>query len=349
MSKILIINNGLANGGIERASSSMANHFASLGHKVVILALYKSEHFFDLHPSIVFIEPKNASASKLYMLKMMAYVRKNVKKIQPDTILAYGEWTNCFVGLALVGIKITIFYTDRMRPNGHLPLAHRILRRVFYPRAKGIIAQSEFAKRIISERTGATRIEVIYNPVNAIEKVDCEKKKTIVCVGRFTKEKGHCILVDAMARIKHSDWTLSLVGDGPLRGELEKQVKNLGLQNRVVFHGAMKEFRHELSEASLFVMPSLREGFPNALIEAMSVPLPCIATRCTEAMDEVVNDGVDAILVPAGDADVLAKAIDKLIDNPELCQSLATNAYQVRVRLDFNKIAEEHLNFILSC
>lgn len=349
MAKILIINNGLASGGIERASTSMANHFASIGHEVVILALYRSMHFFDLHPSITFIEPSFPSGSKLYMLKMMAYVKREVKKIKPDTILAYGEWTNCFVGLALTGIKVPLFYTDRMRPNGHLPLAHRILRKIYYPQAKGIIAQSEFAKRIISERTGATRIKVIYNPVNAIEKIECEKKKLVVCVGRFTAEKGHRILVDAIAKLKHSDWSLSLVGDGPLRGDLEKQVEQLGIKERVVFHGAMKDFRKELSEASIFVMPSLREGFPNALIEAMSVPLPCIATRCTVAMDEVVKDGVEVVLIPSGDADVMATAIDGLIDNPERGEMLAKNAYSVRERLAFNHIAEEHLNFILSC
>lgn len=349
MAKILFINNGLASGGIERASTSMANHFASIGHEVVILALYQSVHFFDLHPSITFIEPSFPSGSKLYMLKMMSYVRNEVKKIKPDTILAYGEWTNCFVGLALSGLKLSLFYTDRMRPNGHLPLAHRILRKIYYPRAKGIIAQSEFAKRIISERTGATRIRVIYNPVNAIEKVDCEKKKVIVCVGRFTAEKGHRILVDAIAKLKHTDWSLSLVGDGPLRDDLEKQVEQLGVKERVVFHGAMKDFRKELSEASIFVMPSLREGFPNALIEAMSVPLPCIATRCTEAMDEVVSDGENAILVPSGDSTALAKVIDNLIDNPEYQEKLAQNAYSVRERLDFEKIANEHLKYILSC
>lgn len=349
MAKILIINNGLASGGIERASASMANHFAAIGHEVVLLALYQSVHFFDLHPSITFVEPDFHFGSKLYMLKMMAYVRKEVKKIKPDTILAYGEWTNCFVGLALAGIKVPLFYTDRMRPNGHLPLAHRVLRRIYYPRAKGIIAQSEFAKRIISERTGAKRIKVIYNPVNAIEKVDCEKKNIIVCVGRFTAEKGHRILVDAIAKIKHTDWLLSLVGDGSLRGDLEKQVEQLGIKERVIFHGAMKDFRKELSEASLFVMPSLREGFPNALIEAMSVPLPCIATRCTEAMVEVVKDGVDALLIPSDDAVVMAAAIDELIDNPERCEILAKNAYSVREHLAFNNIAEEHLNFILSC
>lgn len=349
MSKILIVNNGLASGGIERASTSMANYFAAIGHEVVVLALYKSEHFFDLHPSITFIEPNKASGSSIYMLSMMSYVRRRVKKIRPDTILAYGEWTNCFVGLALVGIKVPIFFTDRMRPNGHLPLAHRVLRRFFYPRANGIIAQSEFAKRIISERTRATRIKVIYNPVNAIERVPCNKKNIIVCVGRFTKEKGHAILVEAMSKLKHKDWQLSLVGDGPLRNELENQVTSLDLQERVVFHGAMKDFRKELSEASIFVMPSLREGFPNALIEAMSVPLPCIATRCTEAMDEVVNDGVDALLIPSDDSETMAATIDRLIDDSELRETLASNAYAVRERLDFAKIANEHLNYILSC
>lgn len=349
MSKILIVNNGLASGGIERASTSMANYFASAGHEVVILALYQSNHFFDLHHSIKFIEPDFPSGSKTYMLKMMAYARKNVIKIMPDTILAYGEWTNCFVGLALTGIKVSVFYTDRMRPNGHLPFVHRVLRRIYYPRAKGIIAQSEFAKRIISERTKATRIKVIYNPVNALDRVECEKKNIIVCVGRFTKEKGHAILIDAIAQMKHKDWKLSLVGDGLLRGELEAQVKRLGFQERVIFHGSMKDFRKELSEASIFVMPSLREGFPNALIEAMSVPLPCIATRCTEAMDEVVNDGENAILVPSNDSSALAIAIDNLIDNPEYQDRLALNAYLVRKRLDFAKIANEHLNYILSC
>lgn len=349
MSKLLIINNGLASGGIERASTSMANYFASIGYGVVILALYQSKHFFDLHPSIKFIEPDFPVGSKTYMLKMMAYARKNVKQIKPDTILAYGEWTNCFVGLALTGIKVPIFYTDRMRPNGHLPFVHRVLRRIYYPKAKGIIAQSEFAKRIISERTNATRIKVIYNPVNAIERVECEKRKNIVCVGRFTKEKGHAILIDAVSKMRHTDWQLSLVGDGPLRSELENQVTNLGMHERVVFHGAMKDFRKELSEASIFVMPSLREGFPNALIEAMSVPLPCIATRCTEAMDEVVSDGENAILVPSNDSSALAIAIDNLIDNPEYQKRLAQNAYSVRERLDFDKIAKEHLNYILSC
>ena len=348
MSKILIINNGLASGGIERASTSMANHFAALGHDVVLLALYKSEHFFDLHPSIEFIEPAKSADSKLYMLTMMSYARKQVKKIKPDTILAYGEWTNCFIGLALTGVKVPIYYTDRMRPNAHLPLAHRVLRRIYYPRAKGIIAQSQFAKRIIGERTGASRIKVIYNPVNCIERTDCEKRQIIACVGRFTAEKGHRVLIEAMAKMKHSEWRLSLVGDGPLRQALETQAQKLGISERVVFHGAKKDFRRELSEASLFVMPSLCEGFPNALIEAMSVPLPCIATRCTEAMEEVVRDGVDAVLIPSGDPSVMAEAIDRLIDDPAYREQLAKNAYQVRERLDFNKIAEEHLKYILS-
>ncbi len=349
MSRILIINNGLAGGGIERASTTMANYFASLGHEVIVLALYKSEHFFDLNSSIKFIEPKYFAKTKFYILWMMTYIRRNVRLIRPDTILAYGEWTNCFVGLALIGIKVPIFYTDRMRPNGKFPWIHRKLRRFFYPRASGIIAQTEYAKRIIGERTGATRIKVIHNPVNCIERIPCEKRKIIACVGRLTKEKGHKVLLEAISKIKHEDWNLVLIGDGPLRSDLESLANELGILERVCFKGMKKDFRKELSEASLFVMPSLREGFPNALIEAMSVPLPCIATRCTEAMEEVVNDGKDTVLVPVDDVEAMAEAIDKLIDNPEYCKKLAVNAYHVRERLNFGYIAQEHLNYILSC
>ena len=105
--KILIINNGLAGGGIERASVSLANYFSEIGYQVSILALYQSKHFFKLHSSIKFIEPKfkRTKFNKyFYVLKMMDFIRKNANQLKPDTILAFGEWTNPFVILALLFI-----------------------------------------------------------------------------------------------------------------------------------------------------------------------------------------------------------------------------------------------------
>lgn len=344
--KIAIINNGLAGGGIERASTSMANQFAKWGHEVHIVALYKREHFLPIENSIKFTEPNKEFGGKTYMLFLMRYIRKQIKRINPDTILAYNEWTNPYVLLALQGLKYPIYVSDRMSPLMPSPKLTSILKKIYYKKAAGVIAQTEFAKKIISERNGVVRIKVIHNPVNAIDYIPCEKQNSIVTVGRLTKEKGHRCLVEAFSKIKHTDWKLSIVGDGKEMDGLVELVTQLGLTDRVIFHGHKLNFAKELSEAKIFVLPSLSEGFPNAVIEAMSVPLPCIATRCTEAMDEVVRDGVNGLLVEKGNPDALAAAIDKLIDDNELQQKLCDNAYTVRQTLAFEKIARDYLDYI---
>lgn len=344
--KIVIINNGLAGGGIERASTTMANQFAKWGHEVFLVALYKSKPFLSLEASIKFIEPQREIGSRLYVLFMMTYIRNQIKKIKPDTILAYNEWTNPYVLFALQGLHYPIYVTDRMSPLAKCPPITEFLKKIYYKRANGIIAQTEFAKKIIGGKTGATNIKVIPNPVNTIEKIDCEKHNYFITVGRLTREKGHRYLIEAFAKIKNNGWKLSIVGDGFEGEELERLADQLGVRSRVIFHGCQMNFAKQLSEAKIFVLPSLSEGFPNALIEAMSVPLPCIATRCTPAMDEVAQDGENALLVPKGDPNELAKAMERLIADKHLQEHLAKNAYTVRENLCFEKIARDYLKYI---
>lgn len=348
--KILIINNGLASGGIERASNSFANYIAELDYKVVVLSLYKSPHFFNLDNRIVHVEPafsRTTLNKYFYLIKMMLFVRSNIKKVKPDVILAYGEWTNAFVVLANYGLKTPIYLSDRMSPTLNLTRLHRFMKGFFYKRATGVIAQTSFAKEQINIRTGATNIKVIGNPVNCIEKVTCKINTTIVTVGRLSKEKGHEILIKAFSRIQNCKWKLSIVGDGPERGDLEKLVEALKISDRVIFHGFQKDFAKHLSESQIFVLPSLSEGFPNALIEAMSLPLACISSNCVAGPSDILENNVNGILVEPGNVDELANAIDRLIDDEALRISLAKEAYKIRKKLSFDKIAAEYLNFIL--
>ena len=346
--KIVIINNGLAGGGIERASTSMANQFSKWGHDVHLVALYKSEHFLPINSSIHFVEPNRERWSYLYALYMMYYVRKQIKHIQPDTILAYGEWTNPYVLFALQGLRIPTYVSDRMSPLISMPKLTKFLKKIYYKRCSGVIAQTEFAKKIIVERNDVSNIKVIPNPVNPIDPISCEKFNYIITIGRLTKEKGHKCLIEALSLIKHRDWSLSIVGDGIEKDNLVQLVSSLGLDQRVFFHGHKLNFAKEISEAKIFVLPSLSEGFPNAVIEAMSVPIPCIVTRCTEAMDELIKDGINGILVEKNNPQVLADAIDRLIDDESLQNQLSVNSFKVREELAFERIAAEYLNYISS-
>lgn len=349
--KILIINNGLAGGGIERASVSLANYFAEQGHNVTILALYQSEHFFSLHKSIELIEPdfsrKNIS-QYAYAFKMILFARKKFKKYKPDTILAFSEWTNPYMVLANLGLSYPLYLTDRMNPLAKLPLASEILKKTLYKKASGIIAQSAFAKDILQKKTNSNNIKVINNPVNAIVKIQCEPKKRIVTVGRLSPEKGHRFLIEAFARLKNDSWDLSIVGDGIEMKNLKKLVAKLAIEKRVIFHGHLKDFRQQLSEAQIFVLPSLKEGFPNALLEAMSVPLACISTDFFEGKNEIIDNGNNGLIVKPGNAYELASAMEKLISDVDLRQKLSENAYKVREDFNFGKIAKQYLDFILA-
>lgn len=348
--KILIINNGLACGGIERASVSLANHWFELGFNVVLLSLYRSEHFYSLKQGIEFIEPEFSRRDinkYFYALFLIWFVRKQIKRIVPGTILAFGEWTNPYVAIANMGLPYPLYLTDRMNPTAKLPLVSLPLKRIFYKRVSGIIAQTNYAKETLNYTTKAKNITVINNPVNIVEKVELPPKNRIVTVGRLSAEKGHCFLIEAFAQLKNNDWELSIIGNGPEMAKLKKLAWKTGVADRVIFWGHLKDFSIQLSEAKIFVLPSLKEGFPNALIEAMSVPLACIATTFHDGKNEIIDDGINGLLIRPGVVCELVDKLNLLINDHILRENLASNAYSVREKFRFNKISEQYLQFIL--
>jgi glycosyltransferase involved in cell wall biosynthesis len=347
--KILIINNGLAGGGIEKASTAFANYLAEQNIEVHVLALYKSNPFFELDSRIKFIEPdfsRNNLSTVQYIFKMMFYVRKNVEKIKPNTILAYGEWTNPYVLIALNLQKFPVYVSDRMNPLAKLPFISRILKRFLYKKTKGIIAQTNFAKQILYQETKSQNIIVIPNALTPIQGELVKKKNRIISVGRLTSEKGHKYLIEAFSKIENLDWDLCIVGDGIERKALEYLAVELKISNRVIFHGHLKDFTKLMLESKIFVLPSIKEGFPNALIEAMSVPLACISTDFLGNQNEIITNEFNGLIVPTCNANKMGQAIQYLIDNPSICGELSKEAFKVRDELLFEKIATQYLNFI---
>lgn len=345
--KIVVVNNGLAGGGIERASTSLVNFWSKQVHELTVLALYPSKPFFSLEPNILFREPwfQYKGNKHLYTLRMMLWLRVQVRRTRPDLVLAFGESTNPYVLLSLKGMQVPVFVSDRMHPKARLPKLTFWLKKRLYPKAAGVIAQTQYAKEILSSYLQSANIIVIPNPVKVIEPLPVKKLKRIVCVGRLEEVKGHGFLIKAFAKLHCDDWELSIVGDGSLSEELRNLANNLGIADRVFFHGHLIDFRKELSEAEIYVLPSIKEGFPNALLEAMSVPLPCISTDFMGSENELLVDGENGIVVPVADVDALAKALKELVNDPTKRSYLATNAIKVREQYAFHKISKKYLEF----
>jgi colanic acid/amylovoran biosynthesis glycosyltransferase len=166
----------------------------------------------------------------------------------------------------------------------------------------------------------------------------------ILCVGRLVSTKGQRILIEVIHRLKQSALSvhLTLVGDGPDRDDLETHVRDRHLESQVTFTGSVNqdEIQAYFTASDIFVLASFAEGIPVALMEAMAMEIPCIAT-IINGIPELITDGVDGLLVSPSDSDGLANAITRLIRDPLLRQTLGM-AGRVRVQeaYELNKNAD---------
>jgi len=352
MSKsLVIVSFGLSTGGTERESTTLANYLVDQGYCIKFIAVYKSKHFFTLHPSIDFVEPdfqRDSMTSFLYVLKMMLFIRKAVKCSGIKKVLSFNEWINPYVLLALSGLKVKVYVRDVMHPLAKCPFFTRVLQQHFYPKATAVIAQTFYAKNILKRNIRLLSIYVVPTQVSFINvnNVVNTKKKWISSVGRLEEVKGYSYLLKAFANLKNDGWQLHLVGEGSLKDELKALGESLGIQENLIFHGHLESFDDIFSKSEIFVLPSLKEGFPNALIEAMSVPLACISSDFHEGLSEIIDHGVNGLVFPVKDVLALTQSIQQLIDNEELRSNIKKNAFEVRKKFDLNKIGSQYISVL---
>ena len=154
--------------------------------------------------------------------------------------------------------------------------------------------------------------------------------KILLYVARLCFQKNQGLLIDAFARISASfeDWKLVLVGDGEHDGLLRDKVRRLGLEERVVFCGAVKDIDAWYRSADLVAFPSLFEGFPNALAEALSWGLPCVGLKNTLGVNCLIEDGINGCLVDAT-VEAFATGLAALMGDEKRRMQMAQNARRI--------------------
>ncbi len=157
------------------------------------------------------------------------------------------------------------------------------------------------------------------------KKSDDHDTLNVLCVGRLNAAKGIHLLLKAVAHLhrQYDSLRLIVVGDGELRASLESLVESLGIADRVEFAGAVNQdgIPPYYQRADVFCLPSFAEGVPVVLMEAMSMEIPCVASRIT-GIPELIDDGCNGLLFTAADVDALTAALKRLLDDPVLRQKL---------------------------
>jgi len=271
---------------------------------------------------------------------------RNMEIRRPDWILAHftlpgGEVARRWAGRFGVPYAVVLHGADvpdsqKRRFGAVYPLIKPLVRRVWRQAAR-VIAVSDGLRELALRTWPEGRIEVVPNGVD-IERFRPAEMPTVrdggtlvvVAVARLVEIKGLQHLIAALARIPadmRSQIRLRLCGTGPYEGELRRQVREAGLDEQVEFAGliAYDEIPRQLRQSDVFVLPSLQEGLPLSLLEAMASGLPVVATA-VGGIPGVVKDGVNGLLVPAAAPAALRDALVRLLANPALRQRLGTAA-----------------------
>jgi glycosyltransferase involved in cell wall biosynthesis len=342
-------------GGTQRALSMMADHWVGQGRNVRLVTLSStSSDFYAVDPRVErvgldLIRPSSGvwSALTANATRLTAF-RRAMTAMQPDCIISFGDTANCLALLANLGTGIKLIVSERNDPR-RLPIgtSWAMIRRLLYPRAHAVVVQTH---RVVPWARGfvpANKVRVIPNAVRAprlqaLLSSRPSAARQVVALGRLDDQKGFDMLIRAFARCApgHPDWSLVIAGEGPQRRELEAQVVQADVADRVRLPGRVRDTESLLAGSDLFILSSRYEGFPNVVLEAMAVGLPTIAFDCDSGPAEIIRTGIDGVLVPAGDVDTLALEMNRLMGDHSERIRLGREAADVTQRFSLTRIMQ---------
>jgi glycosyltransferase involved in cell wall biosynthesis len=325
--RIAMLMPDLRGGGAERVQLALARQFLAPGFAVDLLVMRTSGELRDAVPEGVRLVDLQAPRTR----QLLPALRRWLAAEEPDALMA-AMWPLTSIAILarrLSGAKTRILVSDHnnlVAQHAHRGRAYRWLMaasmRATYGAADARVAVSAGIADGLARLSGLSRpsFTVIHNPVEqqgaADPAFDAEAAwgvppgARILTVGRMKPQKNHALLLSAFGRLDRPDTRLAILGDGRSRAETLARIEKLGLSGRVLTPGFVADPRPWMASADLFVLSSDYEGFGNVLVEAFGAGLPVVSTDCPSGPAEILDHGRYGALVPVGDADALASAID---------------------------------------
>ena len=332
--KVCLLISSLAGGGAEGVCVNIANGLAERGADVtlVVLNLDNADYL-----SILSDDVKLVSLDVRQARHALVPLRTFIKNSDIEKWLAFNyELTMLLVILrctllkkyTIISRNINTISRNTQDIKGFLGKFVVVpLIKLLYGRADHIVNQcagmrDDLVKTIPSTKS---KTSVIYNPVSSkVESFsqsfpeEVKKENYILCVGRLEKQKAFHCAIDAFSIVAKSipDVSLVFIGQGSLLGDLQKQVGELGLSEKVMFEGFQPDTIGHYNKARLTLMTSLYEGFPNVLVESITLGTPVVSFDCPSGPSEIIVNNRNGAIVEQRDVQILATAIMETYRNP---------------------------------
>ncbi len=359
--KIMFHLNCLAQGGAERVVSNLANQFAREGHEVTVVTEWVDKNEFKLEDSVkrivVGLTPEDEKKNRVSQFySRIKHLRECVREEKPDVVVAFARRA-LYRALAAEKHEDTpVIIAVRTDPKGHYDkLSDKIQIKHLFPHMAGSVFQTTEQRDFFRPYCNESNSRVILNPVN--EKycglpVPEHRTRRVVHSGRLTEFKNQKLLIDAFSdvHVKHPDYVLEIYGADSGDGTkkiLEDRIQQYQAEDYVRLMGGSDELEKQLPDAALYAYSSDWEGLPNALIEAMAMGLPVVATDCPcGGPREIIENEKNGLLVPIKDRKALADGICRLIEDPVFAEKLGCEARKIAERTDGETVYRQWHDFL---
>lgn len=354
--KIALVIPSLQAGGMERVMSELISHYIKKENVEVHLILYgiKRDIFYTIPDEVIIHRPDfsfNNQWRFFSTVKTIFFLRSKIKQLKSDTVLSFGEVWNNFVLLSLYGTSFPVYVSDRCQPDKKLGGYHERLRNWLYPRAAGIIVQTEKAKNIYAKNYNHNNVIVIGNPIRPFEVSESyERENIVLSVGRLIDSKHHDQLIRIFAKLNRPNWKLIIVGGDALRQQnmikLKNLIQELGMIDKIRLTGSIRDVASYYLKSKIFAFTSSSEGFPNVIGEALASGVPVVTFDCVAGPSEMVIDDFNGHLVDLFDYDDFEKKLALIMDDKTHRNKLASNTRNSIQKFDKNTISEVFYNTI---
>ncbi len=335
--RVLFMINSMTGGGAERVLSTILGRSESLRRLASVeLALLDRGPQAYLVPDWVRVHQLNCRKRTLTSL---IEARRLVKRVEPDLTFSFLTRANVAAAVANAGRTAPWIVSERVHTSSHLggglrSAPAKALIRIAYPRAHRVVAVSDGIKEDLVANFGVdpSRIDVFPNPVD-IESIQRQAGEApevaiegpyVLGVGRLVRQKNFALLVRAFAA-SGLDGRLVILGEGPEREALVRLAAEVGIGDRVLLPGFVRNPFALMARARIFALPSNAEGFPNGLVEAMASGAPVISTDCNSGPSQILAErprgevtGVSmaphGVMTPVDDVNAMAEALRRMAD-----------------------------------
>ena len=341
--RVLILIDSDSRGGAQRVAFRLAAALADKCHVTLLIGSRKGAAYpVDPRVRLLYLPNFQYGSKERGNLR---YIRELKKLYRIDTAVSFLRNMNR-MNVATKG-KERVIVSERNNPKLAFPEEFPLYRRL-YEQADHVIFQTEEVRAMFSEKARA-HSSVLPNPVSVSCLAAEQRRPRIVNAARLHRNKNQELLIRAFAAFApaHPQYSLSIYGDGPEEARLRSLAAQLGLEDKVFFHGNVPDIHEQIADAGLFVLSSNTEGMPNALLEAMMMGLPCISTNCTGAK-EVIRDGQNGLLTEMGDVDALAAAMAYMADHREEADRMGRNAMRTAEAFQSARVMEQWERLVLS-